>query len=421
MKKNIQNFRSLETKIRLSVSRFGWLLAVIFGLWAALAQGEEFRYRYVALDQIELPPGHTSFFPSAINNNGLIVGSVCDDEFCENSSRAFYKDGDLIVTEPGAATVVNSGGTVGGSVLLDTQIYAPALIRKNKVELIPQQPGEAFEFFLSLNDRGEALLETYNEFFEHIAYVFYSNGKATTLDFGPTITNPVFRSFVFTGKFLNNNGIIAGTTSNLFNGVRGFRYDTRTGKAMLLNPLPSDTIAWGLGINNRGGVLGYSFVASSPYHENIGIWDSNGHFKTYFTETISSNSLVFNDNNLIVITLAPGGNSYLIPKPGIRLNLADLVENLPSGETLYFIYDINNRGDMLGFGGLGSIFLLKRLDDKEQASSMGIDATSVTFQKMPNRRQYIPSEGVSMLLRHMPPLKPGLDISQDTFKNLLLK
>jgi len=63
-----------------------------------------------------------------------------------------------------------------------------------------------------------------------------------------------------------------------------------------------DTQAWGLRINTRGDALGYSFVFKAPYHERIGVWDRNGDFKTYFDETINTSRLVFNDNNLIVIT-----------------------------------------------------------------------------------------------------------------------
>src|SRR5881392_1789756 len=68
-------------------------------------------------------------------------------------------------------------------------------------------------------------------------------------------------------------------------------------------------------------------------HERVGVWDRNGDFKTYFDETISSDALLFNDNNLIVITLAPGNNSYLVPKPGVRLNLADLGKTCLRGRT----------------------------------------------------------------------------------------
>jgi hypothetical protein len=197
----------------------------------------------------------------------------------------------------------------------------------------------------------------------NVTYVLYKHGQTTVLDFGPTVTNPRFLAYTCChDKFINNTGIIAGRTGNSFDGARGFRFNPRTGRTMLLEPVSPDTLAWGLGINNRGDVLGYSFVLGAPYHERIGVWNRHGHFKTYFVETISSNLLVFNDNNLIVITLAPGDNSYLVPQPGVRLNLADLMDNLPAGQTLRYIFVINNRGDMLGSGAQGS-FLLRRVKD----------------------------------------------------------
>jgi hypothetical protein len=38
-------------------SRFGWLLVLTIGLWAATGQAQEFRYHYVSLDQLALPTG----------------------------------------------------------------------------------------------------------------------------------------------------------------------------------------------------------------------------------------------------------------------------------------------------------------------------------------------------------------------------
>jgi hypothetical protein len=228
-----------------------------------------------------------------------------------------------------------------------------ALFRGNQVKLIPPQPGEVFAFVFALNDSGTALAES-DDASGRPTYVLYGRGQTTVLDFGPTVTNPSV-----TG--MNNQRIISGIEGpSPFDGAHGFRFDPRTGEAALLDPVSPDTLAWGLGINTRGDVLGYSFVSGAPYHERIGVWHRNGHFKTYFDETISSGALQFNDNNLIVITLAPGNNSYLVPKPGVRVNLADLVENLPSGQNLRYITGINNHGDMLGSGGQGS-FLLERI------------------------------------------------------------
>ncbi len=140
-----------------------------------------------------------------------------------------------------------------------------------------------------------------------------------------------------------------------------------------LNPLPTEANSWALDINNRGDVLGYSFDSAAT--ERIGVWNRAGEFETYFVEgtpavpTISNN-LLFNDNNLIVITRVSNppterGHSYLVPQPGVRLNLADLVENLPAGQGLQYIISLNAHGDMIGIDCPGFIcspyFLLQRI------------------------------------------------------------
>jgi hypothetical protein len=156
----------------------------------------------------------------------------------------------------------------------------------------------------------------------------------------------------------------------IFNGARGFRFDTREGEATILHPYPGDpteTLAWGQAINERGDVLGYSFTLGvNPYHERIGEWESNGLFDTYLVESdVNSSKLLFNDGNLIVITLS-GGSSYIVPRPGVRLNLADLVVNLPVGQELSAIADLNNHGDMIGSTSTGANFLLQRLEDDDR-------------------------------------------------------
>jgi hypothetical protein len=77
--------------------------------------------------------------------------------------------------------------------------------------------------------------------------------------------------------------------------------------------------------------------------------------------------LLWNERGLIVITdvVRPDDDlsSYLVPRPGVRLNLADLTESPLPPWTI--IVDINNRGDLIGFGGperglVESVFLLRR-------------------------------------------------------------
>ncbi len=381
--------------------RFGWVLVLALGLWAVPGQAQAFRYRYVSFDQINVPPPFTFFFPAAIQDSGRVYGSVCDD-LCSDPHIAFYKEGTVTVLQAsGFATTVNAGGTVGGFVVVDPVnfILQAALFRGNEVELIPPQPGEFQSLVSSLNDPGTALVESLDAS-GNPTFVLYSKGKATPLNFGPTVTSPRF----FSSSSINNEGIIAGTNFLGFNGDRGFRFDPRTGKAMLLNPFPGDpteTLAWGLGINTRGDVLGYSFtIGVTPYHERIGVWDRKGDFKTYFVAPISSNRLLFNDNNLIVITLIFGSNtSYLVPKPGVRLNLADLVENLPAGQDLFFITDMNNHGDMIGSSSTGSNFLLQR-GGAAEAQAIAPPATAAGKIK----RHGIPPRAAAILHRIMPKL-----------------
>jgi hypothetical protein len=102
--------------------------------------------------------------------------------------------------------------------------------------------------------------------------------------------------------------------------------------------------------------------------ERIGVW-RGGTFQPYFVEgtpefpTIS-NRLLWNRRGLIVITATNDGNSYLVPRPGVRLRLADLVDGpLPP---VTQIVDLNDRGDLVGFGGarpgvVDSQFLLERV------------------------------------------------------------
>jgi hypothetical protein len=363
-RKQINREERRGAMLRFHPSRFGWILALTLGFWAVVVQAQEFHYRYVSLDQLELPSGFTFFSPAAIHNSGRVYGTVRDDSFSD-FHIAFYKDGTLTVLQSsGLASTVNAGGTVGGRVLVDPQnfIFQAALFRGDEVELIPPQPGEVRGIVIALNDRGTALVES-DDASGQPTYVLYSTGQTTPLDFGPTVTNPRFMRRVGTDRFINNEGILAGTEgSDFFGDGRGFRFNPRTGEVTLLEPVPPDTLSWGLGINNRGDVLGYSFVNAGPYHERIGVWDRNGDFKTYFDETFSSDVLVFNDNNLIVITLVSRTHtSYLVPKSGVRLNLADLVENLPDGQDLRVITDMNNRGNMIGRSSTGNHFLLERV------------------------------------------------------------
>jgi hypothetical protein len=192
------------------------------------------------------------------------------------------------------------------------------------------------------------------------------------LDFGPD----------FAEQFdINDHGIVSGTSFRSA-GDRAFRYHPRSGSITLLEPLPTEPKTWGQAINSRGDVLGYSF--SDCGLERVGVWRGTT-FHTYFVEGTPefptvSNDLLWNERGLIVITSAINCrnnvstdlNSYLVPRPGVRLKLADLVDDpLPVWTS---ITDVNNRGDMIGSGGSApfqpsSVFLLQRVDDRAVAAA----------------------------------------------------
>jgi hypothetical protein len=369
------------------IFRFTGALALVLNLWTVAGHADDghgLRYRYVALDQIALPTGFTSFLPSAIRDNGWVYGTLCDST-CSTTQLAYVKDGSLTALgaiSPGIfAGPVNKRGTVGVEVLVDPVnfIVRAGLFRGAKVELIPPQPGEVFASVDGLSDHDTAVVGSFDASGNQ-TNVLYSEGKATPIDFGPSLTNPS-PCFTFSGisRCINSRELIEGIEGpGIFSGARGFRFDANNGGATILNPYPGDpteTLAWGQAINQRGDVLGYSFtIGVTPYHERIGVWESNGLFDTYFVESdVNSSKLLFNDDNLIVITLQnygspPPHNSYIVPRPDVRLNLANLVVNLPVGQELSSIADLNNHGDMIGSTSTGANFLLQRLaDDDRQA------------------------------------------------------
>jgi hypothetical protein len=212
--------------------------------------------------------------------------------------------------------------------------------------------------YKAINDRGEALIESLDAQF-NATYVFYSRGRTSVLSFGAEFETPTIPGI----RVLNNHGAIAGVQGDPFVDARGFLYDTRSDEATRLEPQATELLSWAMGINNRGDVLGYSFSLETPesaYVERVGIWDRRGKFKTYYVANESSESILFNDDNLIVITRTKSRNSYIVPKPGTQLNLTEVVRDLPANTLLPSVMEMNNHGDMIGVTGAGESFLLEQ-------------------------------------------------------------
>jgi hypothetical protein len=255
---------------------------------------------------------------------------------------AVYDHGAITVGPSGTATVANARGSIGGASLTGQA----ALFEGNTTTLVPALPTQASAKIVSLGDNELALVQSNDSSFIS-SFAYFRHGTETVIDFG--LPDPAANAF------MNNAGLIGLTKDEtpVDHFLHGYRFDPRTGTSTLLPPSPDPTDINVLiqGINASGDVLGYSFTdfESPNYHERIGIWDKTGVFQTYFFETINTNILVFNDRDEIVITESSDGESYLVPSPGTRLDLASLTSNVPPGLTLTFVSSIDNAGSIVGF------------------------------------------------------------------------
>ena len=356
-------------------------LAVGIGIWGtawaaageALASGQDrYQYHYVSFST-SAPPGFDSFIPVKVADSGQVYGaaSICGPETC-SSSAAVWRNGTVaILSEPVFFIVytANNRGTFAGSILTDPVNFyeQAALLERGHMKLLPRLPNEVTSFPLALTNSGLVLVASSDADFKETIYLYW-HGLVKVLNFGSTPLSQLQ---------INDFGLISGTVNPFdFPNARAARFIPPNGPVQTLNPVFPDPSSWGMDINNRGAVLGYSFVVNAL--ERIGVWRGKK-FQTYFIEgneefPTVSNRLLWNEPGLIVITdvLTSDRTSYIVPRPGVRLNLADLTDSIPP-VPLRFINDINNRGDLVGFGFLSSNgnsvfddFLLQRVDNRHR-------------------------------------------------------
>jgi hypothetical protein len=376
---------------------------------AAATAHAQYRYHYVSLDNAMLPDGFAFFDPAEVVDNGKVYRTLLrpDDPDRCFPSVAVWQDGRVrVLVDGGTAGAANNRGTVGGNAVRDCTRRL-ALFKKGRVELVPPLPDDLFSFILQLTDAGIAFISSFTS--EGAPLFLYRRGHLTPLSLGLNLDAGGARAF----PRVNNSGMIGGTYVQP--GSDPFQSDTRafrfypSGSLTLLQPRPTEPISWGEGINNRGDVLGYSFVSGG--REAIGVWRNRpgNPFQTYFIEGTEdfptiSNNLLWNERGLIVITGAyfasRDPDSYIVPRPGVRLNLSDITHNIPAGRVTV-ITDLNDRGELLGFNfdpdtdDPEEDFLLQRVGDDRY------ETPNVAAQL---RRS--PSRGVSWRLSHPELLAP---------------
>jgi len=314
-----------------------------------------------------------TFSPSAVVG-GVVIGTIFDATF-STAAVAVWNNNKMTIGPAGFATVANKLGVIGGT----TPSSQAALFLGNSTTIIPLVPGEVQSTVAGLSVLGLALVQSYDASFNQ-TYAYYLAGTETAIDFG--VTAPIY------GGYMNDLGFVAATREETPTDPHtlGVRYSPITRKSTLLPPYsgdPTDALVLVQGINDQNEVLGYSFTqVNTPYHERIGVWDASGVFHPYYYETLNTSMLVFNDLGQIVITsppyAGPGfGTSYLLPKPGTRLDLANLVVNLPAGLSLDSVVSIDDEGKMAGVAADASYsnlypFLLVPLADGDECGEVNV-------------------------------------------------
>jgi hypothetical protein len=309
-------------------------------------------YRLIDFTKLSFP-GISGIFPQVLTDDGRLYAAIYDEDY--NTSVGYYKNGRIVITHQNAYPLAaNNKKISAGGILSDPVNYftqAAVFYPDGTTKLIPRIPGEISSEIFKINDRGTMLLSWYDENYTYHLDII-RNGIRSPRDFGPDI--PVAGMID-----INDKDQISGTTLNQNGKYLGFRYDLNTGKATLLYPQATETDAWAMGINNYGDIVGYSFITNGT--ERIGVWDKSNRFREYFVEGTDeyptiSNSLLINDNKLIVVTYIsrPAEEafkaSYLIPRPGVRFLVQNLVDGITEDYPLSIINSLNDKRMMSGWG-----------------------------------------------------------------------
>ena len=328
----------------LGFAAFGCVLDAAESTDEALAESSLHagKLRYEQIDITFGPPEYDFWGPTGLSDAGDVFGTGfdCNEDFsiCSFDLLKVDRNGVFsVVLEDFSPSEVNGQGDVGGCVLDDEAGTAQAAVLRSNGELVllPLQPGALSSCIAQLSEGETAVVSSVDEDFVFTQYVSRNNQTFPLPDVDI--------------RDVNDRGVVAGIVSTPA-GERALRFDSRTQTTTILEPVTPDPHSWGLGINQAGEVLGYSFEFDAT--ERIGKWNKKNEFKTYFVEGTPefptvSNQLNWNEGGFIVVSNAPTDEkTYVIPKPGVRLDLADLVGDAVVPSTLVAL-DVNERADFV--------------------------------------------------------------------------
>jgi hypothetical protein len=316
--------------------------------------------RYEQVDITAGPANLDGWFPRGLSDKGEVIGQGfdCNDDFtvCRQFVLKRRTNGQFtVLAEDFFANDVNSRGDAGGCTTDPVTFEGQAgIVHVNgTLELIPPQPGEMSSCVSKVSDSGVAFVTSTDPNFVASVYVF---------DHGRKRPFPVLNVTV---EDINDKAQIAGTMGEP-PGNRAYRFDSRAQTTTILEPVAPDPVSFGFAINRQGEVLGTSFDFDGIV-QRIGKWNRKNQFETSLVGgtgnpafPVIANSVMWNEQGLIVVSNTSDENTYLVPSPGVRLNLADLVKNPPAASPLQVIA-VNDHADLVAASlADGSAFLFRR-------------------------------------------------------------
>jgi hypothetical protein len=312
------------------------------------SQSSAQRLRYTQFDITAGPATHDGWFPRGLTPQGEVIGQAfnCneDNSVCAQDVVKRRRNGQFVVLAADfMINDVNGRGDAGGCTFNPvTSTGQAGIVRENgKLELIAPVPGEMSSCVSRVSNSGVAFVTTTDSNFVNNVYVS-DRGKIRPF----TVQNVSVED-------INDEGQIAGIQFNIPN--RAYRFDSQSQTTTILEPLSPDPQSWGFAINHRGEVLGTSFDFNGSV-QRIGVWSRQNEFQTSLIATpdFIANSLSWNEQGLIVLSNTSDGNTYLVPSPGVRLDLAQLLTNPPAASGLQVIA-VNRNGDIVGSAGASAL------------------------------------------------------------------
>jgi len=336
---------------------------------------------YSVTDLGDLPGGDDKSRGVAINEAGQIAG----DSEAGGGTRAFmWQNGamtDLAVLSQGhnwseAWDINDSGQVVGSSRTDDSYPSQRPFIYSNSTMTNLGSFGGDYGFTMGINNAGQVVgLSRYPNGVTHAFR--WSNG--TMIDLG-SLDESYSCAYA-----INNAGQIVGVST--LNGVdRGFLWENDTMSD--LGDLPGGldkTRAYD--INNFGQIAGESAVASSPDINHAFLWQDGAMTDLGVLPNGSDKSYAYgiNDDGLVVgtsyIHAAGGGaahRAFIWGSVNGMQDLNDMLDSSGSGWTLMGCRDINNAGQIVGFGinpdGFSHGFLLTPIPEPSTFVLLGMGA-----------------------------------------------